>query len=349
MLRKLTLGFFAVKLATLAVNAFTFPRLRAAPPSLVKASILVPARNEAHNLRQTLPSLLSQGALEVVVLDDGSSDGTAEVARQLGARVLQGQPLPAGWVGKVWACQQLGEAAKGEVLIFTDADVTWHAGALDALLAELQRGGAGLQSVFPRQHNHTLGERLLTPQVDTTILTLLPAPLLDIPDPSAAAANGQVMAFKRATYERLGGHRCVQGELLEDVLFSRRVKEAGEQLGLALGGDCISVRMYRSYPESVRGFAKSILPMHGGVRGLLLANIVAQTVFYTLPLLQRQKGLVALALAEALGVRLLTGRTRPSDLAEVALTPLVPLLYWPVLWRAWRKEAEWKGRCYKQN
>lgn len=349
MLRKLTLGFFALRLATLTLNAFAFPRLKAASSGPISASILVPARNEAHNLRQTLPPMLAQGALEVVVLDDGSHDETGKLARQLGARVITGQPLPAGWVGKVWACQQLGASARGEVLIFTDADVTWHPGALAAVLAELEGSGAGLLSVFPRQHNLTLGERFLTPQIDTTILTLFPAPFLNIPHYSAAAANGQVMAFRRETYERLGGHECVRGELLEDVEFSRRIKGAGERLSLALGGSLIGVRMYRSYPESVRGIAKSILPMHGGRRGLLLVNMVAQLAFYTLPLLRWQKGLVALALAETLGVRLLTGRTRSADLAEIALTPLIPLFYWPVLRRAWRKHTEWKGRRYEMN
>ncbi|WP_291423364.1 glycosyltransferase [Deinococcus sp.] len=344
----LTLGFFAVKLGTLLVNAFTFPRLKAAtdPARPSRASILIPARDEAHNLRETLPPLLAQGALEVIVLDDSSTDKTVEVARELGARVISGQPLAAGWVGKTWACQQLGQAAHGELLIFTDADVHWHPGALRAVVAELERTQAGLLSIFPRQDNRTLGERLLTPQVDTTILSLFPAPLLRLPY-AAAAANGQVMAFRRATYEKLGGHACVQAELLEDVTFARRVKGAGERLSLALGREFIGVRMYQSYPQSVRGLARSALPLHGGRRELLVVNTVLQAVFYTLPLLRRQRGLVALGLLESLAVRWLTGRNRTSELAEVGMTPLQPLFYVPVVWTAIRKRTRWKGREYE--
>ncbi len=345
----LTLGFFAVKLGTLLVNAFTFPRLKpAADPALSRrASVLIPARDEAHNLRETLPPLLAQGALEVIVLDDGSTDGTAELARELGARVISGQPLPAGWVGKTWACQQLGQAARGELLVFTDADVHWHPGALGAVVAELERTGAGLLSVFPRQDNRTLGEQLLTPQVDNTILSLFPAPLLRLPYASASAANGQAMAFRRATYEKLGGHACVKAVLLEDVTFARQVKGAGERLSLALGREFIGVRMYQSYPQSVRGLARSVLPMHGGRRELLVANTVLQAVFYTLPLLRRQRGLVALGLLEALAVRWLTGRTRVPELAEASITPLQPLFDLPVVWTALSKRTRWKGREYQ--
>lgn len=345
----LTLGFLSVKLTSLVVNAYLFPALKPARserPDCRRVSLLIPARNEAHSLVSTLPTLLAQGALEVIVLDDQSEDGTAEVAQQLGARVVEGQPLPAGWVGKSWACHQLAQHARGDILIFVDADVVWHSGALSAVLTELERSGAGLLSVFPRQNNVTLGERLITPQVDSTLLGLFPAPLLTVPHAAAAVANGQVMAFQRATYERLGGHRCVKGELLEDVVFSRLVKSKGERLGLALGQTMIGVRMYRSYPESVRGFAKSILPMHGGKRSLLVANVGLQLLVYTVPALRVQKDLVALALAEAMLVRVLTKRTQPAELAEVLLTPVLPLFYLPVAWLSLRREAVWKGRRY---
>lgn len=335
-----------VKLAVLAVNALTFARLQPARRLPNNASLLVPARNEAHNLRRTLPPLLAQGALEVIVLDDGSEDGTAALARSLGATVISGEPLPEGWAGKPWACEQLAAAARGDPLIFTDADVTWHAGALDALLAELERSGAGLLSVFPRQDNRTLGERLLTPSIDDAILTLFPAPLLRLPHQSAAAANGQVMAFRRRTYRRTGGHVSVRGEVLEDVLLSRQVKAAGERLQLALGGDLISVRMYRSYGESVRGLAKSTLALHGS-RAAVVGRAALQWAVYTRPLLRGQWLPAALALTQALAVRLLTGRTRPADLAELLLFPLYPLLNLPVTALALRQQVEWKGRRYQ--
>ncbi|EYB68098.1 glycosyl transferase family protein [Deinococcus phoenicis] len=346
-------GFFAVKAAALLVNALTFPRLRPRPtPAGPRVSLLVPARNEVHNLPHTLPGLLAQGAHEVLVLDDGSSDGTAPVARRLGARVVSGQPLPAGWHGKPWACQQLARAASGDVLIFTDADVFWQPGALGAVLHELARSRADLLSVYPRQLNVTPGERLLTPLVDDVLLTLLPAPLLRFPHPSAAAANGQLMAFRREAYERVGGHALVRAELLEDVAFAGRLKARGGRLALALGQRCVGVRMYRSYPESVAGFGKNAAAVHGRSRTLLLLSAAWHLAAYTLPWLlpaRRWRGLTALraaGLLERALVNRLTGRRTPADLAEGFLGPVTPLLALPVYLRALRRRVSWKGREY---
>ncbi|GMA15857.1 glycosyltransferase [Deinococcus metallilatus] len=347
-------GFFAYKAAALLVNALTFPRLRPRPtPAGPRVSLLVPARDEAHNLPHTLPGLLAQRAHEVLVLDDGSSDGTAQVARALGAGVIPGQPLPGDWHGKPWACQQLAWMAKGDVLIFTDADVFWHPGALGAVLHELARSRADLLSVYPRQHNVTPGERLLTPLVDAVLLTLLPAPLLRLPHASAAAANGQLMAFRREAYERVGGHALVRAELLEDVTFAARLKARGGRLALALGGPCVGVRMYRSYPGSVAGFGKNAAAFHGRSRALLVASAAWHLAAYTLPWLlpARLSGVTwlrAAGLLERTAVNLVTGRRTPADLAEGLLGPVTPLLALPVYLRALRPRVSWKGRDYAQ-
>ncbi|MFC4425161.1 glycosyltransferase [Deinococcus navajonensis] len=339
-----------VKVTVALVNLPTFPRLRpAGPQDKAAVSMLVPARNEAHNLSQTLPSLLVQGARDVLVLDDQSRDGTGALARRLGAQVLEGRPLPQGWNGKTWACWQLAQATGSEWLLFTDADVHWGSGALDALLAEARRSNADLLSVFPRQNNVTPGERLLTPLVDHVLLTLLPAPLLRLPYPSASAANGQVMLFRRAAYERLGGHAAVRNHLLEDVALSRLVKATGGTVGVAVGRHLLGVRMYRSYAESVMGFGKNALTVHGGSRVALALSWGVHALTYTWPLVRGHRALLALAMAEGLLVRVLTGRTRPADLAEIVLAPAVPLLALPVYLRAAHRTVEWKGRRYAQD
>ncbi|AXG99664.1 glycosyltransferase [Deinococcus wulumuqiensis] len=348
----LTGGFLAYRVLMLLINAATFPRLRpqSAAPG-VRVSLLVPARDEEANLRRNLPGLLAQGAAEVLVLDDGSRDGTAETARQLGARVLTGEPLPPGWVGKTWACQQLAQAASGDVLIFTDADVTWHPGALGAVLAQLRRSGADLLSVWPRQRNVTPGERLLTPLAELPLIALFPLPLLRFPVPAASAANGQVMAFRRASYWHLGGHAAVRGEVLEDVRFAHRLRRAGGNLSLALGQECISVRMYRSYPDSVQGFGKNLLAVHGGHRALLALSFAFVLASYTVPWLGPVPGARRLRLAsvaERLVTNLIAGRRQPADLAEGLLGPLTPLLMLPVYRRALRRQVTWKGREYRQ-
>ncbi|SMB95902.1 glycosyltransferase [Deinococcus hopiensis] len=355
-LSALLTAFFGYKAASLLVNAFAFPRLEAqpTPAGAARVSLLVPARNESHNLPHLLPGLLAQGAGEVIVLDDASTDGTAQVARALGARVRAGRPLPPGWHGKPWACQQLAEAARGEVLIFTDADVRWHPGALGAVLRELERSGADLLSVYPRQQNVRPGERLLTPLVDAVLLTLLPAPLLRLPQRSASAANGQLMAFHRAAYEWVGGHSLVREALLEDVAFAQGLKARGGRLALALGGDVVGVRMYRSYTDSVEGFGKNAFSVHGRSHMLMAASFSWHLAAYTLPWLLPARGRPgvwvwrAATVLERSLVNLLTGRRTATDLAEGLLGPVTPLLTLPVYLRAMRRRVTWKGRAYEQ-
>ncbi len=354
-----SLGFLLYKLATLTVNALTFPVLRARSPlrAAPTVSLLVPARNEAATLPHTLPRLLAQGALEVLVLDDQSSDDTARLAAELcrnvpGARVIAGAPLPDGWHGKPWACMQLGQQARGEVLIFTDADVSWQPGALNALLHRLEGSGVDLLTVWPRQETRTLGERWLAPLVDDVLLSLLPAPLIAWPFASMSAGNGQLMAFRRACYLKVGGHALVKAEVLEDVRFAARLKARGGRVALALGGDLLGVRMYRSYAGSggaVSGFAKSLHAVHGGSRLLMAASWLWHFAVYTLPWLRLQPAWIGLGLLERLMVNLKTGRTRRADLLELALTPLTPLAALPVYVLAWRKTYLWKGREYARG
>lgn len=377
-LPRLAAGYLTYRGITLAVNAVTLRRLRAGTAdtdhrdatghrdvrvatehqevslrrddSPAPVSLLVPARDEAEALAANLPGLLTQGAAEVIVLDDESRDGTAEVAERLGAKVISGAPLPPGWAGKPWACHQLASAASGTVLVFTDADVTWRPGALAALLAELERTGAGLLSVFPRHTPESLGERLITPLVDAAFIGHLAAPLIRTALPGAVAANGQVMAWRREAYERVGGHEAVRAELVEDVRIAQLAHARAVPVRVALGGDAIEVRMYRSYAESVAGLAKSTPGMHGGSR-IVMAGAAAWFVMtYTLPWVLPSRPLVwAARLAGVLDravVSAITGRRRPGDLAEGLLGPVTPILVLPVYARALRSRVMWKGRHY---
>ncbi|WP_425145729.1 glycosyltransferase [Deinococcus sp.] len=346
------LGFLVLKGLTLLVNAFSFPRLRpqALPASGPRVSILVPARDEAHNLPLTLPGLLAQGAAEVLVLDDASSDDTARIARELGARVLDGQPLPDGWYGKPWACEQLGRAASGDILIFTDADVSWKPGALGAVLHELDARRADLLTVLPKPERLTLGARFLTPLVDAVVLCYLPYPLVRWPSPWLSSANGQLMAFRRVAWEGLGGHGGVRAEMLEDTQLARRLKARGGRLTLALGRDAVGVTMYPSYPASTAGFGKNSLAIHLHSRPLLLLSMLWHLAVYTLPWLIPAPPWLRLAgLLERTLVNLVTGRRRPLDLAEGLLGPLTPLLALPAYRRALARRVSWKGRSYRQK
>jgi glycosyltransferase involved in cell wall biosynthesis len=361
-------AFHAVKLAGVTANLVMFPTLRqqaasrhnpqAAPGSSARAgrpatSLLVPARDEARRLPAALVGLLAQDVTEIVVLDDQSSDATAAVVRQAAAadprvRLVRGAPLPAGWTGKNWACRQLAAAARGELLVFCDADVLLAPAALDACWAQMCAQRADVFSVFPRQRTATLGERLLVPLIDDVLLAFLPHCLLRLPVPAAATANGQLLMFRRGCYDLLGGHAAVAGELAEDLVLARRARRAALRLGLVLGGDLVGARMYAGYRESVRGFGKSLRAAHGG-HDLALAGTAAwHLLAYTVPWLACRRDrawrvAAVLGLAQRVLVNVKTGR---GALAEAALVPVTPLATLPAYALAFRRTAHWKGRPY---
>jgi glycosyltransferase involved in cell wall biosynthesis len=361
-------AFHAVKLAGVAANLVMFPTLRppaasrrgsrAAPGTPARAgrpptSLLVPARDEEHRLPAALAGLLAQDAAEIVVLDDRSSDATAAVVRQAAAadprvRLVRGAPLPAGWTGKNWACQQLAAEARGDLLVFCDADVLLAPGALDACWAQMRAQRADAFSAFPRQRTVTLGERLLVPLIDDVLLAFLPHHLLRLPVPAAATANGQLIMFRRGCYDLLGGHTAVAGELTEDLALARRARRAGLRLGLVLGGELVSARMYSGYRESVRGFGKSLRAAHGGRDLALAATAGWHLLAYTVPWLACRRGrtwraAAALGLAQRVLVNIKTGRGAP---AEALLVPVTPLAALPAYALAFRRTARWKGRSY---
>jgi len=303
-------------------------------PPWPRASILVPARNEAENLKRTLPSLLRQGALEVLVLDDLSEDGTAQAALEAagnhpGFRLLRGAPPPPGWTGKNWACFQLAQEARGEVLVFTDADVLWEEGALGGLLAALE--GKEMVSALPRQEVGLL-EGIPVAFVMNGLFSFLPHPLLE----HLRVANGQVLAFWREAYFASGGHGAVRGEVLEDVALARRMGG----YGLFLGGGLFRVRMYRGYGEAVEGFAKNFLEVHLKNPAVLLGSAFYHLALYTLPWAFGRWELGLMGLLERLAVQWALG----GPLWPGLLAPLAPLLLLPVYLRALLPGKRWKGR-----
>lgn len=353
-LARVVVAFHAVKLAGVAANLVMFPTLarqgRAGRPDI---SLLVPARDEGQRLPVALAGLLAQDVSEIIVLDDQSGDDTAAVVSRAAkddprVRLLRGTPLPRGWTGKNWACQQLAAAARGDVLLFCDADVLLAPGAVDACWAQMRAQRADVFSVFPRQHTATLGERLLVPLIDEVLLAFLPHPLLRLPVPSAATANGQLLMFRRRAYEALGGHAAVADALNEDLTLARRARRAALRLGLALGGDLVSARMYAGYRESVRGFGKSLRAAHGGHDSALALTAAWHLLAYTLPWLAWRRGrawriAAVLGLAQRITVNVKTGRGAPG---EAMLVPVTPLAALPAYALASRRNARWKGRSY---
>jgi chlorobactene glucosyltransferase len=273
---------------------------------------------------------------------------------------VAGEELPAGWTGKNWACAQLAGQARGDLLIFTDADVTWRPGALEGALAVMQHTQADMLTVWPTQHTETWAERLVVPMMMFVLLAYLPElGVRRLPFASLSAANGQMVAFRRETYRHIGGHHAVAGEIVEDVALARRTKQMGRRLVMALGNGLIIGRMYHNWPEARDGFAKNILAGHGGSPLALLASGVFHTGLFLWPwawlalgALRPSAGWPDMPLAMlALGIllRALTAAVSGGRVGDALLLPISNLLFWIIALRslAWhfgRGGPLWKGR-----
>lgn len=247
-----------------------------------RVSILVPARDEERNIERCVRSLLAQDYpdFEVLVLDDQSSDGTASILSRLGlseeaGTLLRGRELPAGWVGKNWACHQLQEAASGEYLFFTDADTEHEPGMVSAMVELSREHVAGLVSAWPEQITESFGEKLVVSLLPFVGGLLYPHGLLRlmgmwpwmrglVPEGMRrlfGAANGQALLFLRRDYEVVGGHEGLRGHLVEDIAFGRAFAERMGEEGLwwvnVNGAGLVRCRMYRNFGEVWEGFTKN--------------------------------------------------------------------------------------------
>jgi len=235
------------------------------PSPLELVSILVPARNEARNIRRCVRSLLAQDypQLEVLVLDDGSTDATADIVAEMAReeprlRLVRGHVLPQGWMGKNFACHQLAQLAQGEWFLFTDADTNHRADALARAVEAAQQNEADLLSLIPHTVTHTLGEQLLLPMIPFGLVGCFPLALsARLRMPFLAVALGPFMLFPREAYRRIGGHQAVRGEIAEDVVLARQVRRAGGRVVLIDGSEQVGVHFYRGFWESWHGLAKS--------------------------------------------------------------------------------------------
>lgn len=249
------------------------------PQPELSVTVIVPARNEARNIEACLHSVLAQDhpALEILVVDDRSQDGTGELASRVGAaagggriRVLTGSGPPPGWAGKPAACALAAGEARGEWLLFLDADVRLAPWALRRSLALAQARRLDLLSLWGRWTLGSFWERVLIPAVGGFIRTAQPLPRINDPARPEAFANGQFLLYRARAYRELGGHEAVRGEVLEDVALARQVKRGGRRLGMLLAPEAFSVRLYASFAEVWRGFAKNLYAGMGHRPGLAL-------------------------------------------------------------------------------
>jgi GT2 family glycosyltransferase len=354
------------------------PRLVAPdhPPSPPLISILIPARNEERSIGRCVSAALAQSypQIEVVVVDDGSTDRTGAILAGVAdprLRVLAGRPLPPGWVGKCNACQQLSDAASGAWLLFLDADTVAEPDLAAALLASSTARRLDLLTIFPFLELGTFWERVILPPFLALIMALFPFEEMERPDvrPNQVLANGQCIFVRREAYAQAGGHAAVRGEVLEDVRLAQTICAAGYRVGIAEGMAYLRVRMYTSGREVAEGLMKNAAAGYrsGGGRSmwamarLILAAFGPPWIIAVglVGLMLRAQGVAWAALAGG-GITLLAAVALRSALyRRLYRQPAAYGLLWPFgllcylmiagvgMWRVRSgRGVTWKGRTY---
>lgn len=364
----LVLGSLSLFLLNYLLNlrVFGFPNLPSPSHPLPTLSVLIPARNEEQRIQPCLETLLASDYpnLEILVLDDHSSDGTADLVRRFARqdprlRLIPGRDLPPGWTGKGWACHQLAKEAKGEFLAFVDADTRFAELTLSQAVSLAVQKKSDLLSLWPHLEANSWSERLVIPFVHLFILLYLPH-WIGGRSASLGAANGQFLLFRREAYEKIKGHESVSGHLVEDIALARKLRAAGFRVlnrdGTHPGHSTALVRcrMYQSFRDLWDGFTKNLYPAFDGrwaafVFFQLLQFTVFLGPFLLLPWFPHDP-ILWIEVAIILSLRLAMAHRFRQSRRGALLHPLGQALVLAIAANSWlqtvRRRLPWRGRHY---
>jgi glycosyltransferase involved in cell wall biosynthesis len=291
-------------------------------------SVIIPARNEEACLGRCLASLTAQTGLdpEVIVVDDASTDQTREIARSFpSVRLVDAGPPPGGWTGKNNAVAAGARVARGEWLLFSDADTEHRPGSLASAIAEAQQRGAALLSYSPEQEVQGFWEKAVMPVIFAELASRYRPSQVSDPGSTSAAANGQYLLISREAYAAVGGHGAVRASLLEDVALARAVKASGRRIFFRYGGDAVRTRMYRSFAQLREGWTKNLALLFPSPARLALLRLIESVLI---------GGGALLAMAAAI-----RGQGKPA----LAATVLAASIYGIFLHRIRRAHFSWRA------
>lgn len=336
-------GLTALVTAVRFRNSRSLADESAAPPDDAPlVSVVIPARNEARNIERCLRSVLTATYpnLEVIVVNDHSSDATGEIASRIATednrvKVIENEALPEGWFGKQWACQTGARASSGETILFTDADTRHESDLITRSVNMMRQRKADLFSVAGKQELGTFWEILVQPQVFGMLIVRYGGTesVSRSRFVSSKIANGQCLFVRRDVYDELGGHSLVKSHVADDMMMAQRFFARGKNVVVAEGMEQLSTRMYTSLGELVRGWGKNVYA--GGIDSLPGGRLL-RPLYPFLLLSAPLSGLVpALILVAALFVSV------PQPLALWALITQSFLLVWWIFvyWRIRRSPA----------
>lgn len=337
-------AFGVLRFLIALLNFLTRPILPLGKPvDSPKVSVLIPARNEELNIGKLLDGIVNQlySNIEVIVYDDQSVDKTATIVEQVKSAddrvsLISGDGLPPGWKGKNYACHRLAQSAKGQYLLFLDADVTVSPIFVENAIAFAQRKKLVLLSIFPRQELQTMGEKLVVPNMNWVLLSLLFLRLVRWSKlPSLAAANGQMMMFDAKVYHENQWHKLVKSSPVEDIALSRMIKRKRLRMATLLGISDVSCRMYGSYNEVINGFTKNVTAFFGGSIVVTLLFAIVGTIGPIIVFVSLPPPLTLLYLFCLFSARMLIARlSEQSVVVNILLWPLQHVAFLHLVYRA---------------
>jgi cellulose synthase/poly-beta-1,6-N-acetylglucosamine synthase-like glycosyltransferase len=334
-------------------------------PAIV-LSVIIPARNEEDCVEACLRSLAAQSDvglalgsdLEILLVDDGSADRTRVISQGIaGITVIEAPPLQKGWTGKANAAWSGAKAARGEWLLFTDADTVHEPGSLRRAIHEAEKAGAAMLSYSPRQIVTGFWQRALMPLIFSELALAYPPEKVSDPHSRLAAANGQFVLIRRNAYFQLGGHEAVADSVLEDVDLAYLVKRGKLGLRFRYAPDALSTRMYRSFGQMYEGWTKNLALLFGNCLAMAAWRLLDLALIIGLPLLavemERPLARWLLLLIWLRNLWRFYRRVAKSNFSagDCALSVFALPLFSMLLYRSWfhhtiRKRVVWKGREY---
>lgn len=366
----MTLLIFVLWLLALGrtiLNLLLVPRLRlqpapTEPPLVPLVSVIVPARDEERMIGRTVRALLAQTwpALELIVVNDRSTDGTGAVLAQIASEdsrlvVIDNEEPPAGWLGKPWAMHQGSLRARGELLLFVDADVLYEPDALTAAVLHLQQTGAPFLALLPRFVMRGFWEHIAMPNLAFFVYTVLPLWLSNRTRwPLLAIGGGTGNLIRRADYDAIGGHEALRDAVVDDVGLARLVRRSGRRTTVALADRLVSVRMYEGLGEIVRGFTKNGFAVVGRSYVTMAVFLALGFVLHVLPFFLALRGdafsIASVAVLTLTRVILFTALGYRLDNALFGHLPMLAVWYYIMLRSVWytgiRRQLLWRGRTY---
>ncbi len=320
-------------------------------------SVLIPARNEEKNIGNLLNDLISQNYqnIEILVFDDESNDKTAVIAHEFSVkdnrvRILHSEGLPESWLGKNFGCHTLAQAAKGEYLLFLDADVRIANDMIPKIISFAKHYKLGLVSVFPKQIMQSAGEKSTIPVMNYILLTLLPLILVRKSHfPSMAAANGQFMFFNTEIYRATWPHKKMKSDKVEDIKIARWYKTQKIKIACLASEKSVSCRMYNGFGEAVHGFSKNVTQFFGNSFTIGILFWLVTTFGFVPVLLSYDLNFTGLYLLFVLLTRIFVSKASNQNII-INLVYLIPqqfslfLFLSKALVNRFQNHYEWKGR-----